>query len=325
MTFVLGLTGSIGMGKSATAAMFRRARRAGPRRRRRRARALSRRRRAARSRRPFPGTVADGVVDRAALGSEVLGEPERLKRLEAIVHPLVRAERDASSRGAVAARAPVAVLDIPLLFETGGEARLRRGRSSSPRAGRGAARARARPAGHDGGEVRGDPREADAGRGKAGTGALPCGHRPRLCCRRAPGPAISCGRSPGGRAACSPGGRGLKADACARSSSTPRPPAPIRPPATASSRSAASSSSTTFPTGRTFHAYLNPQRPVSQGAFDVHGLSDAFLADKPVFAAVAETFLRLRRRRRGSSSTTPPSTSPSSTPSSPAPATRRST
>ncbi len=53
--------------------------------------------------------------------SEVLGHPERLKELEAIVHPLVRAERDAFLAAAVAARAPVAVLDIPLLFETGGE------------------------------------------------------------------------------------------------------------------------------------------------------------------------------------------------------------
>lgn len=42
------------------------------------------------------------------------------------------------------------------------------------------------------------------------------------------------------------------------------------------------------PTGRSFHAYVNPQRPVSEGAFNVHGLSDAFLADKPVFADVAE-------------------------------------
>lgn len=46
----------------------------------------------------------------------------------------------------------------------------------------------------------------------------------------------------------------------------------------------------TVPTGRTFHAYINPQRPMSEGAFRVHGLSDAFLADKPVFAQVAEEF-----------------------------------
>ncbi len=44
------------------------------------------------------------------------------------------------------------------------------------------------------------------------------------------------------------------------------------------------------PTGRTFHVYLNPERRMSEGAFAVHGLSDAFLADKPVFADVAEEF-----------------------------------
>lgn len=46
-----------------------------------------------------------------------------------------------------------------------------------------------------------------------------------------------------------------------------------------------------LPTGRTFHAYLNPQYPVAPAAFDVHGLSNAFLADKPLFAAVAVEFL----------------------------------
>ncbi|HYF56731.1 MAG TPA: DNA polymerase III subunit epsilon [Salinarimonas sp.] len=45
-----------------------------------------------------------------------------------------------------------------------------------------------------------------------------------------------------------------------------------------------------IPTGRSFHVYINPQRPVSEGAFRVHGLSDAFLADKPVFAAVAAEY-----------------------------------
>ena len=44
-------------------------------------------------------------------------------------------------------------------------------------------------------------------------------------------------------------------------------------------------------TGKSFHTYLNPQRPVSEGAFGVHGLSDTFLADKPLFAAVSEPFL----------------------------------
>ena len=46
-----------------------------------------------------------------------------------------------------------------------------------------------------------------------------------------------------------------------------------------------------IPTGRTYHAYLNPERAMSQGALAVHGLSDAFLADKPVFAAVADELL----------------------------------
>lgn len=45
------------------------------------------------------------------------------------------------------------------------------------------------------------------------------------------------------------------------------------------------------PTGRSFHAYLNPERPMSEGAFAVHGLSDAFLADKPVFASIAASLL----------------------------------
>jgi DNA polymerase III subunit epsilon len=53
-----------------------------------------------------------------------------------------------------------------------------------------------------------------------------------------------------------------------------------------------------IPTGRTFHVYVNPQRPVSQGALDVHGLSDSFLADKPVFAAVAPEFMEFVREAR---------------------------
>src|SRR6478752_6806560 len=44
------------------------------------------------------------------------------------------------------------------------------------------------------------------------------------------------------------------------------------------------------PSGRTFHQYINPERAMAEGAFKVHGLSDAFLADKPVFAAIAEEF-----------------------------------
>jgi len=71
----------------------------------------------------FPGTVQDGVVDRTRLGAQVVGDPEALRRLEAIVHPLVRRAEQQFLAQAEAAGAPVAVLDIPLLFETGGEKR----------------------------------------------------------------------------------------------------------------------------------------------------------------------------------------------------------
>lgn len=116
----LGLTGSIGMGKSATAVMF------------------------AAEGAPvydadaavhalygvggaavvpvsaaFPGVAPEGFIDRALLGQRVLGDPEALKRLEAIVHPLVGRHR--LDFFTSAGDAPVVVLDIPLLFETGGE------------------------------------------------------------------------------------------------------------------------------------------------------------------------------------------------------------
>ena len=119
MTFVLGLTGSIGMGKSATADLFRklgvRVHDADATVHR-----LYRGRAAPMIGKAFPGTVADGAVDRAKLGAAVLNDPARLKQLEAIVHPLVREEEEAFL---ARVSAPIAVLDIPLLFETGGETR----------------------------------------------------------------------------------------------------------------------------------------------------------------------------------------------------------
>jgi dephospho-CoA kinase len=122
MTFVLGLTGSIGMGKTATAAIFRRlgvpVYDADAAVHRLYAGAAAPLIEAA-----FPGTVFDGAVDRAKLGAAVLGRPEQIERLEAIIHPLVRAEEEAFLRQARASGAPLAVLDIPLLLETGGAAR----------------------------------------------------------------------------------------------------------------------------------------------------------------------------------------------------------
>ena len=121
--FILGLTGSIGMGKSTTARLFAEAgvpvHDADATVHRLYEGAAAPAIEAA-----FPGTTADGKVDRAKLAERVLGDPAALRRLEAIVHPLVREAEgrflaDAERRGAA-----VAVLDIPLLFETGGADRV---------------------------------------------------------------------------------------------------------------------------------------------------------------------------------------------------------
>lgn len=120
MTFVLGLTGSIGMGKSATADLFRRlgvpVHDADAT-----VHALYRGRAAAAIGKAFPGTVTADGVDRRKLGQAVLGDDGRLKRLEAIVHPLVREEEE--NFLARVSESALAVLDIPLLLETGGDRR----------------------------------------------------------------------------------------------------------------------------------------------------------------------------------------------------------
>jgi dephospho-CoA kinase len=116
--FKLGLTGSIGMGKSATAAMFRAAGvpvhdADGV------VHALYRGRASPLIEAAFPGTVTDGAVDRWRLSKVLFEDESRLRTLERIVHPLVREERDGFL--AAHAQAPIVVLDIPLLLETGGE------------------------------------------------------------------------------------------------------------------------------------------------------------------------------------------------------------
>jgi dephospho-CoA kinase len=117
---IIGLTGSIGMGKSTTADLFRaegvavydsdRAVHeiyAGPD--------------AVRIEAEFPGTVADGVVDRRKLAERVLSDPDALRRLEAIVHPIVLEKRAGFVAERRAAGERFVLFDIPLLFETGGE------------------------------------------------------------------------------------------------------------------------------------------------------------------------------------------------------------
>jgi dephospho-CoA kinase len=120
--FAIGLTGSIGMGKSETARLFAAegvpvhdadaaiARLYGPG-----GGAVAPLARA------FPEAVKDGAVDRAALSARVVNDPEALRRLEALVHPLVAADRDAFLRGT---DAPIVLFDVPLLFESGADARM---------------------------------------------------------------------------------------------------------------------------------------------------------------------------------------------------------
>src|SRR5437868_11814027 len=72
----------------------------------------------------FPGTTADGKVDRQRLSAQVLHDPAAMKRLEQIVHPMLRAHHEKFLADAERSGAPVAVVDVPLLFETGGEKRV---------------------------------------------------------------------------------------------------------------------------------------------------------------------------------------------------------
>ena len=120
---ILGLTGSIGMGKSTTAKLF------------------------AEAGIPvydadatvhmlyegeavpvieaaFPGTTAEGKVDRVRLSARVVHDPAAIKQLEQIVHPMLGASRQKFLQEAEQSGAPVAVVDVPLLFETGGEKRV---------------------------------------------------------------------------------------------------------------------------------------------------------------------------------------------------------
>jgi dephospho-CoA kinase len=121
--FILGLTGSLGMGKSTTAGFFAEAGvpvhdadavvhrlyegEAVP--------AIET---------AFPGTTAAGKVDRVKLAARVLDDPAALRRLEAIVHPLVRAAEERFLAEAKKRGAPIVVLDIPLLFETASHQRV---------------------------------------------------------------------------------------------------------------------------------------------------------------------------------------------------------
>jgi dephospho-CoA kinase len=118
--FVLCLTGSLGMGKSRTASFFAEA--GVPVHDSDAAvHALYEGEAVPLIERAFPGATSGGKVDRAKLAAMVLGDDAAMARLEAIVHPLVARERDKFVAEAQARGAPVVLLDVPLLFETGGE------------------------------------------------------------------------------------------------------------------------------------------------------------------------------------------------------------
>jgi dephospho-CoA kinase len=120
---ILGLTGSIGMGKSTTAKLFAEAgvpvydADAAVHR-------LYEGEAAPAIEAAFPGTTADGKVDRTRLSARVVHDPVAIKRLEQIVHPMLGASRQKFLEEAEQSGAPVAVIDVPLLFETGGEKRV---------------------------------------------------------------------------------------------------------------------------------------------------------------------------------------------------------
>jgi dephospho-CoA kinase len=118
--FVLGLTGSIGMGKSTTAAMFR-AEGIAVHDADAAVHDLYNGKAAPAVETAFPGTTRGGMVDRTLLANAVLDNPAELARLEAIIHPLVAASRDAFLAEAAKKGIGLVVLDIPLLFETGSE------------------------------------------------------------------------------------------------------------------------------------------------------------------------------------------------------------
>lgn len=122
---LLGLTGSIGMGKSTTAALFAEAG-ISVNDADRVVHDLYRGEAVEPVEKAFPGVTVDGVIDRQLLSRRLAENPAQFKTLEAIVHPLVQARERRFVEEAQAAGADIVVLDIPLLFEAGGENRVDR-------------------------------------------------------------------------------------------------------------------------------------------------------------------------------------------------------
>ena len=297
--FVLGLTGSIAMGKSTAAADLPRARRAGVRCRSPRCTACWRRA-APRSRPVAAAFPACARGRRRSTARRSAGwrspTPAALARLEAILHPLVRgAERRFLARCA-AARRPLVVLDIPLLFETGGERLVDAVAVVSAPAFRAGA-ARARPPGHDAPTRLAAIRARqlpDAEKRRRADFVIPTGLERRravaaiaaLVDRAARPPA-----RPGRAAGCAPA-LGLAAPPGGyQASARRRPGGPMREIVLDTETTGLEPGEghrvveigalelvNHVPTGRVFHSYLNPERDMPADAQLVHGLTAAFLA-----------------------------------------------
>ena len=284
--FILGLTGSLGMGKSTTARFF--AEEGVPVHD---ADAVVHRlyegEAVAAIEAAFPGTTADGKVDRNKLAARVLGDHAALKRLEAIVHPLVHeAERrllaEAEARGE-----KVAVLDIPLLFETGGDARV------------------------DAVVVVSAPPEVQRARVLQRPGmtmekleAILAKQMPDAEKRRRADFIVdtSQGLDAGARAsACDPRRRRYNAEAAVIRSDMRTRGALVREIVLDTETTGLDPFQghrlveigcveliNRFPSGQSFHRYVNPERDMPAEAFAVHGLSAEFLRDKPRFDEIAD-------------------------------------
>ena len=292
---ILGLTGSIGMGKSTAVAMFRRlgvpvhdADAAvhglmAPRGACFDAVAAA-----------FPDAVADGAVDRGRLGAAVFADAAAKRRLEAILHPAVRAETKRFLQSLARRQAALAVLDIPLLYETGAEHRCDAVAVVTAPEWLQRRRVLARPGmtleKFDGiraaqvpdGEKTAPRRRSDPVR----TGPrLDLSNHPRNCRNRRIAAAWRLAQGLRRRRSMK-GPNGMR-EIVLDTETTGLDPASGHKIVEIGCIELINH----IATDKTYHVYLNPERSMPSEAFAVHGLSDDFLADKPLFADVAGDFL----------------------------------
>ena len=228
----------------------------------------------------FPDTTGPEGVNRTALGEAVLGNPALLAKLEALVHPAVGEERAAFL--AAHADAPLVVFDVPLLFETGGDAQSTRSRWSRAPADVQRARVLARPGMT---ETRLDAilarQTPDAEKRARADFVIDTGV-PLAATRARVGEVIACLIGAARPIGCRP---------CAKSCSIPKPPASASRDGDRLVEIGCVELFNRVETGRTYHAYFHPERTMPAEAFAIHGLSDAFLSDKPLFADVVDELI----------------------------------